>query len=244
MAGAAGLLALSTVINAGCDIELGFRVQYSDLAALGYVQLQVLDYENKVLIDNIDNSTREDWDSVRSKNVTWTVPSEWPEGDYTLRAFGDAYYTCKENGKRTFCPILLEDKEIIHIQHLAHEQTCPSTPDPTSIHESNDKSTKSTNSSTSTERENSKTTDHTDRSENTGIHIDVDASVLKLLRNESNSTVSEGKSLNSNEPTQSTQSNTSEQSGVNTGASKHKQLDNGATSSFGSGGMWTKFNLG
>ncbi|KAG0202586.1 hypothetical protein BGX28_004932 [Mortierella sp. GBA30] len=39
-----------------------FRVQYSDLAMLKWVQLQVLAADNSILIENIDNSTREEWD--------------------------------------------------------------------------------------------------------------------------------------------------------------------------------------
>jgi len=55
-------LFLVVIAPLGCPVELGFRVQYSDLAMLGWVQLQVLAADNTVLIDALDNSTRESWD--------------------------------------------------------------------------------------------------------------------------------------------------------------------------------------
>ncbi|KAI1320116.1 hypothetical protein EDD11_002088 [Mortierella claussenii] len=138
---AMGLLALSATCRAdrvfwttpskdskvftGCPLKLGFRVQYSDLAQLSYVQLQVLDAQNKVFIDNIDNSTRTEWDDQRAKNITLTVPQELAPGDYILRAFGTAHYPCRENEHRTFCPLELQDLETIHVQRLKPGQSCP-----------------------------------------------------------------------------------------------------------------------
>ncbi|KAF9362722.1 hypothetical protein BGX34_005611 [Mortierella sp. NVP85] len=111
---------------AGCDIKLGFRVQYSDMAMLNNVQLQVLDAKDQVLLENLDNSTREEWDDVRAKNVTWSVPGNWPSGDYTLRAFGNASYPCTgDDGRRTFCLLMLEDRQILHLQQPMAGQTYP-----------------------------------------------------------------------------------------------------------------------
>ncbi|KAF8941055.1 hypothetical protein EDD21DRAFT_422129 [Dissophora ornata] len=112
----------------GCNLNLGFRVQYSDLAMLAYVQLQVLNAENEVVIDCLDNSTRSDWDDKRAKNITWSVPQDWPSGDYILRAFGDATYPCTENGHRKFCRLQLEDRETIHVHQQTAGQSCPASP--------------------------------------------------------------------------------------------------------------------
>ncbi|KAG9063405.1 hypothetical protein KI688_004287 [Linnemannia hyalina] len=128
---AAGLLTLSTLVRAdkvyltmpqnntdaiaGCDMDLGFRVQYSDLAMLQWVQLQVLSADQTIVVDKLDNSTRTEWDDVRSKNITWSIPAELAPGDYILRAFGDAYYYCTENNIRTLCPLPLEDRRTIHV---------------------------------------------------------------------------------------------------------------------------------
>jgi hypothetical protein len=46
----------------GCPIDIGFRVQYSDLAQLKWVQLQVLGTNNLLMIEGLDNSTRAQWD--------------------------------------------------------------------------------------------------------------------------------------------------------------------------------------
>ncbi|KAF9940540.1 hypothetical protein BGZ65_006680 [Modicella reniformis] len=87
------------------------------MAMLNYVQLQVLDAKDKVLIDNLDNSTRSDWDDHRVKNLTWSVPTDWSLGRYTLRAFGNASYPCMgEDGRRKFCMMLLEDRQTIYLQ--------------------------------------------------------------------------------------------------------------------------------
>ncbi|KAF9088748.1 hypothetical protein BGX23_007126 [Mortierella sp. AD031] len=75
--------------TAGCPVDIGFRVQYSDLAQLKWVQLQVLGADNS-LIEGLDNSTQAQWDDKRTKTVTWTVPNDWPTGDYVIRAFGNA----------------------------------------------------------------------------------------------------------------------------------------------------------
>ncbi|KAF9110856.1 hypothetical protein BGX27_005773 [Mortierella sp. AM989] len=199
---AMGLLALSSTIHAdqvfwtkptnnsdayaGCSLELGFRVQYSDLAILAYVQLQVLDSENKVLVENIDNSTREEWDSVRAKNVTWSVPQDWPAGDYILRAFGDAYYSCTENGVRTYCPLPLEDRETIHVKHLTEGQSCPAiaTPSPASEPSPSPPAPSSATNSTNSKDLSQKDTSIKEEAspQKSGIHIDVETSILDLLK--------------------------------------------------------------
>ncbi|KAI7831683.1 hypothetical protein BC939DRAFT_147061 [Gamsiella multidivaricata] len=119
------LPANNSVAYPGCDLELGFRVQYSDIAMLSYVQLQVLDFQDNIVIENVDNSTRQEWDQHRAKNLTWSVPQDWSSGDYILRAFGGATYPCTENGQRKFCRLQLEDRQIIHLQPLPAGATCP-----------------------------------------------------------------------------------------------------------------------
>ncbi|KAG0296181.1 hypothetical protein BGZ96_010084 [Linnemannia gamsii] len=105
----------NTNATAGCDMDVGFRVQYSDLAMLQWVQLQVLNTDEDIVVDNLDNSTRTEWDDVRLKNITWSIPTDLTPGDYILRAFGDAVYYCTENGIRTLCPLPLEDRVTIHV---------------------------------------------------------------------------------------------------------------------------------
>ncbi|KAG0255284.1 hypothetical protein BG011_005215 [Mortierella polycephala] len=107
-------------------MDIGFRVQYSDLAMLAWVQLQILDVNDNITVENIDNSSRTDWDDTRSKNLTWNVPSEWATNDYTLRAHGDAYFRCTKNNVATFCPLRLEDRETLHVRPLPEGQKCPS----------------------------------------------------------------------------------------------------------------------
>ncbi|KAF9193044.1 hypothetical protein BGZ51_004277 [Haplosporangium sp. Z 767] len=115
----------NSIIYPGCSVDIGFRVQYSDLAILAWVQLQILDANDNVLIENIDNSSRSTWDDTRSKNLTWSIPTGWAAGDYTLRAHGDAYYPCKENNVQAFCPLRLEDKETLRLRPLTKGQKCP-----------------------------------------------------------------------------------------------------------------------
>ncbi|KAF9213723.1 hypothetical protein BGZ59_004926 [Podila verticillata] len=51
-------------VYAGCPVVLGYRVQYSDLALLHWVQLQALSADGgTVLVDRIDYTTRETWDA-------------------------------------------------------------------------------------------------------------------------------------------------------------------------------------
>ncbi|ORZ24876.1 hypothetical protein BCR41DRAFT_393840 [Lobosporangium transversale] len=130
---ALGVIALINIVSAGCNVELGFRVQYSDMAILSYVQLQVLSAQNKVLIDNLDNSTREEWDVKRNKNITWLVPQSWPAGEYTLRAFGNAPYACTEGGRPTYCDFLLEEYKTLNVKKLAKGQGCPKIPSESSL---------------------------------------------------------------------------------------------------------------
>ncbi|KAG0090192.1 hypothetical protein BGZ92_003461 [Podila epicladia] len=119
----------NTEVYAGCPLELGYRVQYSDLAMLQWVQLQVLSSGGEtVLADRIDNTTRDTWDAqnVRAKNVTWTVPGHWAPGPYILRAFGDSFYSCTKEGIRTWCLLELQDREIIQLKQLPAGATCES----------------------------------------------------------------------------------------------------------------------
>jgi len=51
----------STNIYPGCPITLGYRVQFSDMAMLRWVQLQLLDQTNDILVERIDNTTRAEW---------------------------------------------------------------------------------------------------------------------------------------------------------------------------------------
>ncbi|KAG0341479.1 hypothetical protein BG004_006020, partial [Podila humilis] len=112
----------------GCPVTLGYRVQYSDMAMLRWVQLQWLNgVNNDILVENIDNTTRTEWSDNRGKNITWTVPSTWAPGDYVLRAFGNASYACTDQeGHRTTCSFPLEDRETLHLLPLAASQGCPS----------------------------------------------------------------------------------------------------------------------
>ncbi|CAO3572884.1 unnamed protein product [Mortierella alpina] len=118
--------------TAGCNVNLGFRVQYSDLAMLDWVQLQVLAQDQSVLVDSIDYSTRESWDDTRKKDVTWTVPADWPSGDYILRAFGKATYPCHIGrppvpGEPVRCGFLLEDRRTLQLDPNAKCLTTPDT---------------------------------------------------------------------------------------------------------------------
>ncbi|KAF9344743.1 hypothetical protein BGX26_003967 [Mortierella sp. AD094] len=245
-------------VYAGCDLELGFRVQYSDLAILGYVQLQVLDSENKVMVEDIDNSTREDWDSVRAKNVTWSVPQDWPAGDYILRAFGNAHYSCKENGQRTFCPLLLEDRETIHVEHLMAGQGCPAVATPSSASTSTPSPSSSSSSRSSpspaTNSKDSITTPSKESmpvsvgvsdpsSQKPSIHIDVDSSILDLMRKNginldqiANST--DGKTVDGSDSKQPKELDQKGSNIINTG--KQPLPSSGARNAkIGSGNMWT-----
>ncbi|KAF9323219.1 hypothetical protein BG006_001655 [Podila minutissima] len=116
----------NSTIYPGCPFTLGYRVQFSDLAMLRWVQLQLLDHTNSILVESIDNTTRAEWGDVRGKNVTWTMPSNWVPGDYIVRAFGNASYPCTQNGHRTMCDFALEDRETLHLLPLAVSQGCPS----------------------------------------------------------------------------------------------------------------------
>ncbi|KAG0201312.1 hypothetical protein BGX33_010412 [Mortierella sp. NVP41] len=93
----------------GCPVDIGFRVQYSDLAQLKWVQLQVLGADNS-LIEGLDNSTQAQWDDKRTKTVTWTVPNDWPTGDYVIRAFGNASYPCQLGTRGSIATLHLRTK--------------------------------------------------------------------------------------------------------------------------------------
>ncbi|KAF9097361.1 hypothetical protein BGX23_009064 [Mortierella sp. AD031] len=116
----------NTEIYSGCPVDIGFRVQYSDLAMLRSVQLQVLGTDNSVLLDNLGYISRVEWDDTRTREVSWTVPADWTPGDYVLRAFGNATYPCVEDGYHTHCTLVLEDRETVHLKPLEEEsQGCP-----------------------------------------------------------------------------------------------------------------------
>ncbi|KAF9170482.1 hypothetical protein BGX21_004766, partial [Mortierella sp. AD011] len=246
-----------------CNLEIGFRVQFSDLAMLGYVQLQVVDSNNNVMVENIDNSTREDWNSsVHGKKITWSVPQDWPAGNYILRAFGNAYYSCKVNEKRTFCPLILEGRETIHVEHLAEDQSCPvattSSTSSTSIMSPLSPSSQSSSYSTSlaTNSKDSITTSSKvgtsanvgeDGSQKPSIHIDVDSSILlDLMRKDgvnldqiTNTT--DGKMVGSGDSRQSKGLDQKERNIVDTG--KQPVSSSGTrNANIGSGGMRTMMN--
>ncbi|KAI9241298.1 hypothetical protein MVEG_08215 [Podila verticillata NRRL 6337] len=116
-------------VYAGCPVVLGYRVQYSDLALLHWVQLQALSADGgTVLVDRIDYTTRETWDAqnARGKNVSWTVPAQWAPGAYILRAFGNATYPCTNEGVRAFCVLELQDRIVVQLKQLPVDATCAS----------------------------------------------------------------------------------------------------------------------
>ncbi|KAF8943681.1 hypothetical protein BGZ47_005143 [Haplosporangium gracile] len=170
---------------AGCDMDLGFRVQYSDLAMLQWVQLQILDANQAIVVDNLDNSTRAEWDDVRAKNITWSIPADLIPGDYILRAFGDAYYHCTENGIRTLCPLPLEDRETIHINaplDLENDPSsspseCPASLTPFSKSETSSESSMSSPSPSSPSSSSSASTPIAPL-----LHFIIDSDVLNLIQ--------------------------------------------------------------
>ncbi|KAF9422642.1 hypothetical protein BGZ94_008525 [Podila epigama] len=115
----------TTTIYPGCPINISYRVQYSDMAMIRWVQLQLLDQTNTILVERLDNTTRAEWGDVRGKDIVWTVPSELAPGDYILRAFGNASYPCTENGRRVLCDLPLQDRETLHLLPLSASQGCP-----------------------------------------------------------------------------------------------------------------------
>lgn len=66
----------------GCDMDVGFRVQYSDLAMLQWVQVQVLSADQTIVVDKLDNSTRTEWDGKKQK------------GKKNALAFFDLWFLC------------------------------------------------------------------------------------------------------------------------------------------------------
>ncbi|KAF9341043.1 hypothetical protein BGZ91_011203 [Linnemannia elongata] len=116
----------NTDIFAGCPVDLGFRVQYSDLAMLKTVQLQILGADNSVLIDNLGYTSRTEWGDTHMKDIPWMVPADWTPGDYIVRAFGNATYPCIQDGLHARCSLVLEDRETVHLKSLdAGGQGCP-----------------------------------------------------------------------------------------------------------------------
>ncbi|KAK5829300.1 hypothetical protein F5H01DRAFT_374671 [Linnemannia elongata] len=116
----------NTDIFAGCPVDLGFRVQYSDLAMLKTVQLQILGADNSVLIDNLGSTSRTEWGDTHMKDIPWMVPVDWTPGDYIVRAFGNATYPCIQDGLHARCSLVLEDRETVHLKSLdAGGQGCP-----------------------------------------------------------------------------------------------------------------------
>ncbi|KAF9379958.1 hypothetical protein CPB97_008657 [Podila verticillata] len=162
----------NTTVYAGCPVELGYRVQYSDLALLHWVQLQVLSADGEtVLVDRIDNTTRETWDAqnFRGKNVSWTVPAQWAPGAYILRAFGNATYPCTNDGVRAFCVLELQDRLVVQLKQLPEGATCASV-NATASDPATEPGTPKTTVSTS-----GGTTGHS-----TSMHIELDPAVLNV----------------------------------------------------------------
>ncbi|KAG0275846.1 hypothetical protein BGZ95_008315 [Linnemannia exigua] len=85
------------------------------------------------MVEGLDNSTRAQWDGTRTKTVTWSVPNDWPSGDYIVRAFGNATYPCHNGARREHCDFALEDRETFHLHQLAANQGCPSSSSASSI---------------------------------------------------------------------------------------------------------------
>ncbi|KAG0049519.1 hypothetical protein BGZ83_005705 [Gryganskiella cystojenkinii] len=213
------LPANNTDIYAGCPVELGFRVQYSDLAMLGWVQLQVLAANNSVVVDSLDNSTRSSWDLERSKNITWSVPATLPVGDYILRAFGNGSYPCKENGRRTFCQFPLEDRETVHLHALASGQSCPQSLVPSPVVVSPSTSSEllpaSSNDVDASKKEGQ--TDESGSAEGFSIpmHIQIDPAVLTLLQQQKNETMTRQNNSTANALPPSNSSTTSTRPPIN-----------------------------
>ncbi|KAF9934853.1 hypothetical protein FBU30_010826 [Linnemannia zychae] len=67
------------------------------------------------VVDNLDDSTRIEWDDACAKNITWSIPNNLAPGDYITRAFGDAYYPYTENEIHIFSVLQLEDSEAINV---------------------------------------------------------------------------------------------------------------------------------
>ncbi|GJJ71601.1 hypothetical protein EMPS_03951 [Entomortierella parvispora] len=149
------------------------------MAMLQWVQLQVLAADDTVLIEGLDNSTRESWDLKRAKNVTWTVPHDWAEGDYILRAFGNGSYPCTENGHRTFCQFPMEDRETIHLHVLPEGQSCPQSLVPSSAPTV---SSPTSLSAVGSEDEDAQIKSDGEEGFSTPLHIHIDPSVLALLQ--------------------------------------------------------------
>ncbi|KAF9920438.1 hypothetical protein FBU30_009757 [Linnemannia zychae] len=118
-------LVFTSKSTAGCPIDISYYVQYSDLAQLKWVQLQILGPDNSLMVESLDNSTRAYWNDLRTKTVTWDVPKHWPLGDYIIRAFGNASYPCQRGAQREHCDFELEDRETFHLQALPVGQVCP-----------------------------------------------------------------------------------------------------------------------
>ncbi|KAF9558044.1 hypothetical protein EC968_007314 [Mortierella alpina] len=98
---------------------------------LEWVQLQLLAQDQSVLVDSIDFSTRESWDDTRKKEIQWTVPNDWPSGNYILRAFGNASYPCHIGrrpvpGEPVRCGFLLEDRIALRLDPSGK---CPPAPE-------------------------------------------------------------------------------------------------------------------
>ncbi|KAG0021331.1 hypothetical protein BGZ82_011352 [Podila clonocystis] len=175
-------------VYTGCPLALGYRIQYSDLAMLRWVQLQVLSPDGEtVLADRIDNTTRDTWDAenVRAKNVIWTIPGHWAPGPYILRAFGDSTYPCTKEGVRIMCVLELQDREIIQLKQLPAGATCDSVQNTTvsdsvpATESGTPKETVSTNGGTT--------------GYSTPMHIVLDPATLSVLHLTGMATESEGK---------------------------------------------------
>ncbi|KAG0242199.1 hypothetical protein BGW41_004631 [Actinomortierella wolfii] len=65
----------SSLAYAGCTIDVGYRVQYSDLALLHWVQLEVLDAYSQPLA-TIDNTTRAEWEELEDRETIYVQTPE------------------------------------------------------------------------------------------------------------------------------------------------------------------------
>ncbi|KAF9412901.1 hypothetical protein BGZ76_005122 [Entomortierella beljakovae] len=117
----------TTEIYSGCPVDLGYRVQYSDMAILKWVQLQLLQADKTVVIDKLDYATRDQWGESRTRSISWQVPADLTPGEYTLSAFGNATYPCNDfkSGRRNRCEFYLEDQKALNIHTLSADQKCP-----------------------------------------------------------------------------------------------------------------------
>ncbi|KAF8981143.1 hypothetical protein BGZ46_003197 [Entomortierella lignicola] len=123
----------SSAVNAGCTTDIGYRVQYSDMAALKSVHLQVLGADGSIVVDNVDQATHEQWSETRTRSLSWQVPADLAPGEYKLHATGYATYPCRDgdgNHQRR-CDFVMNDEKPLVVQSLPEGQQCPAAIAPT-----------------------------------------------------------------------------------------------------------------